>query len=70
MPRATITKALQDSSFYGAVAFFLVMAAFPFYWMVITTFKTNGDHYKVTHNPFWFNDPPTLQHFRYLNEKT
>jgi multiple sugar transport system permease protein len=70
MPRAIVTKALQETSFYGAVTFFLVLAAFPFYWMVITSFKTNADLYSVTHNPFWFNDPPTLDHFRYLFDKT
>jgi multiple sugar transport system permease protein len=70
MPRATVIKALQETSFYGAVGFFLVLAAFPFYWMVITSFKTNTDLYNVTHIPFWFNDPPTLDHFRYLFEKT
>jgi multiple sugar transport system permease protein len=70
MPRATITKAVQETSFYGAVAFFLVLAAFPFYWMVITSFKSNGDLYNVMHVPFWFNDPPTLEHFHYLFEKT
>jgi multiple sugar transport system permease protein len=70
MPRATVTKALQETSFYGAVVFFLVLAAFPFYWMVITSFKTNADLYNVSHTPFWFNDPPTLDHFRYLFEQT
>ncbi|HZP79840.1 MAG TPA: carbohydrate ABC transporter permease [Pseudolabrys sp.] len=70
MQRATVTKALQETSFYGAVAFFLVLAAFPFYWMIITSFKTNGDLYNVTNTPFWFNDPPTLEHFRYLFERT
>ena len=70
MPRVTVAKALQETSFYGAVAFFLILAAFPFYWMVITSFKTNADLYNVSHIPFWFNDPPTLDHFRYLFEKT
>jgi multiple sugar transport system permease protein len=70
MTRVTATKALQETSFYGAVAFFFVLAAFPFYWMVITSFKTNADLYNVTNIPFWFTDPPTLEHFRYLFEKT
>jgi len=70
MARVTVGKALQETSFYGAVAFFFVLAAFPFYWMVITSFKTNGDLYNVTNVPFWFNDPPTLEHFRYLFERT
>ena len=39
MPRVTIAKAVQETSFYGAVAFFFILAAFPFYWMVITSFK-------------------------------
>ncbi len=69
MQRA-IAKSLEETSFYGAVAFFVILAAFPFYWMLITAFKTNADLYSVTNIPFWFNDPPTLEHFRYLFEKT
>jgi multiple sugar transport system permease protein len=38
--------------------------------MVITSFKTDADLYNVAHIPFWFNDPPTLAHFKYLFEKT
>jgi len=70
MPRVTVAKAVQETSFYGAVAFFFVLAAFPFYWMVITSFKTNGDLYNVTNIPFWFNDAPTLEHFQYLFGRT
>jgi multiple sugar transport system permease protein len=70
MARLTIGKAVQETSFYGAVAFFFILAAFPFYWMLITSFKTNGDLYNVTNIPFWFNEAPTLEHFRYLFEKT
>jgi multiple sugar transport system permease protein len=70
MPRVTAATAVQETSFYAAVAFFLILAAFPFYWMVITAFKSNADLYNVEHIPFWFNDPPTLDHFRYLFEKT
>jgi multiple sugar transport system permease protein len=65
-----VGKAVRETSFYGAVAFFFILAAFPFYWMLITAFKTNPDLYSVTHIPFWFNDPPTLEHFRYLFEQT
>jgi multiple sugar transport system permease protein len=70
MPRKGFVGVLQETSFFGAVAFFVILAAFPFYWMVITSFKTNGDLYNVQNIPFWFNDPPTLEHFRYLFEKT
>jgi multiple sugar transport system permease protein len=66
-PRNTVAK---ESSFYAAVAILVILAAFPFYWMLITAFKTNADLYSVNHIPFWFNDPPTLAHFRYLFAKT
>jgi multiple sugar transport system permease protein len=69
MPRIVGTVA-RESGFYAAVAFFLVLAAFPFYWMLITSLKTNPDLYNVQHVPFWFNEPPTLEHFRYLFQQT
>ena len=69
MQRA-IANTLRGVSFYAAVAFFVVLTAFPFYWMVITSFKTNPDLYDVTNIPFWFNEAPTLEHFRYLFEQT
>jgi multiple sugar transport system permease protein len=65
-----VNTVARETSFYGAVAFFVILAAFPFYWMLITAFKTNPDLYNVTNIPFWFNQPPTLEHFRYLFEQT
>ncbi len=69
MPRA-IRNILKEVPFSLGVAFFVILAAFPFYWMVITAFKTNSDLYSVTNIPFWFNDAPTLEHFRYLFHET
>ncbi|HZA01707.1 MAG TPA: carbohydrate ABC transporter permease, partial [Hyphomicrobiaceae bacterium] len=40
--------------------------AFPFYWMLITTFKTTLDLHDTKNNPYLFNDPPTLEHLRVL----
>src|SRR5215211_1335285 len=34
---------------------FAILLAFPFYWMLMTSLKTNGDLYNVEHNPFVFN---------------
>ena len=48
----------------------VVFAAFPFYWMLITTFKTDGDLYNLQSDPYWFNAAPTLEHLRYLFENT
>ncbi len=65
-----IANTVREVSFYGAVAFFVVLSAFPFYWMLITSLKANSDLYNVTNIPFWFNEPPTFEHYRYLFEQT
>ncbi len=49
---------------------FSVLLAFPFYWMLITTFKGTSDLYDITNNPFIFNAPPTLEHLRLLFGET
>lgn len=50
--------------------FFVVILAFPFYWMLITTFKRSTDLYNLKNNPFLFNEPPTLEHLRLLFKET
>lgn len=65
-----VAKTTREVSFFVAVAFFVVLTTFPFYWMLITSLKTNSDLYNVTNIPFWFNEAPTLEHFRYLFEQT
>lgn len=56
------------------ILFFTVFAIFPFYWMVVTSFKQNSDLYvgasNTQHNPFIFNQPPTLDHLRTLFGQT
>ncbi len=49
---------------------YVLIAVFPFYWMVITTFKMNSDLYDLANNPLWFNEPPTLAHIEYLFQET
>ncbi len=49
---------------------FTGLLAFPFYWMVIATFKQNIDLYAMENNPFIFNLPPTLDHLRLLFMET
>jgi multiple sugar transport system permease protein len=48
------------------LAAFSALLAFPFYWMLITTFKRTGDLYNLENNPFIFNQKPTLEHLRLL----
>jgi len=51
----------------GVITFFL---AFPFAWMLITTFKRTSDLYNLKHNPFLFYEPPTLEHVHRLFAET
>lgn len=54
----------------AVLAIFLTQALFPFAWMAITAFKRDSDLYNPTNNPFLFNEPPTLAHFRLLFTET
>src|SRR6266699_1446728 len=49
---------------------FTILLAFPFYWMLITSFKQNLDLYTMENNPFLFNARPTLDHLRFLFTQT
>jgi multiple sugar transport system permease protein len=53
-----------------ALGIYTLVTVFPFYWMVVTTFKQNSDLYNVANNPLWFNAPPTLANVQYLLEQT
>ena len=55
---------------WATLATFGILLAFPFYWMAITSFKRTGDLYNLKNNPFIFNQPPTLEHLRYLFQET
>jgi multiple sugar transport system permease protein len=47
---------------YLPLVCFVVILLFPFYWMVVTTFKPNAELYNYkTYNPFWIAQP-TLDH--------
>ena len=55
---------------FGIVAAFTIFTAFPFYWMLITTFKQTTDLMKRENNPFLLNAPPTLEHLEVLFYET
>ena len=54
----------------GLIVLFSLFAAFPFAWMLITTFKTTNDLSDPNHNPFVFHAPPTLENLRVLFQET
>lgn len=56
----------RDYGPYLPLSPYLFVVLFPFYWMVITAFKRDNDLYNLTTAPFWFKEPPTLDHLRLL----
>jgi len=61
-----IRKIAARGGLYTLVATFAFFGAFPFYWMVIATFKTDHDLFSPLNNPFLFNEPATLDHLKLL----
>ena len=66
---------------YVVVGPFAIVLAFPFYFALVTMFKTNLDLSVQTHSPYAYNDPnghlhwdfwhyATTQHVRFLFENT
>ena len=59
--------------FYIPLVLFLIFLLFPFYWMIITSFRPDGELYRpwnsVNYNPFW-TWKPTWEHVEYLLEET
>ena len=68
--RRSRRRAMRSIVIWCVRIFFVVMLAFPFYWMLITTFKRSTDLYNLKNNPFLFNEPPTLEHLRLLFNET
>jgi multiple sugar transport system permease protein len=56
-------------TFYIPLAVLVLLTLFPFYWMLITSFKSDPELYNVDVNPFIVLKP-TLEHYIYLLRKT
>ncbi len=54
---------------YLPLAAFLFFALFPFYWMLISSFKGNPELYNLQANRLWIKNP-TLEQFQELFAKT
>jgi multiple sugar transport system permease protein len=72
--RGPMQRAMALVGHRAVILAFTAFAIFPFYWMVVTSFKQNSDLYvgasNTSHNPFIFNQPPTLIHLKILFQNT
>jgi multiple sugar transport system permease protein len=59
------TSAKRWVMIYAPLGIFVFVLLFPFYWMVITSFKPNKELLSRDGNPFWVIEP-TLDHFKKL----
>jgi len=57
---------VRRGGLYSILSIFAIFSTFPFYWMVIATFKRDHDLFAPLNNPFLFNEPPTMDHLRLL----
>lgn len=64
--KAERRRRLGRVSTYTAAIVFAFVAVFPFSWALISMFKQSTDLYVKDNNPFWFNEPPTLEHIELL----
>lgn len=68
--RRRALRLLKRVLLYTGALVFTVFAVFPFYWMALTSFKTNRDLYvgatDLSHIPWIFNETPTLSHWTLL----
>jgi multiple sugar transport system permease protein len=54
----------------AVVGLFTIFLSFPFYWMLVTSFKRTGDLYDLENNPLLFHQAPTLEHWKLLFSET
>ena len=59
-----------NGAHFAIIVGFTLFAAFPFFWMLITTFKETRDLLNTENNPFLYNEPPTLENLRILFTET
>jgi multiple sugar transport system permease protein len=68
--RISWRKVRKRTLLYVALAFYMAIACFPLYWMVMATLKNDYDLIDPTVSPFWFRRPLALDHFVYLFQHT
>ncbi|MGH8914559.1 MAG: carbohydrate ABC transporter permease [Acidimicrobiia bacterium] len=68
--KADRRRRLGRFGLYAAAITFALGAAFPFSWALISMFKQSNDLYVKGNNPFWYNEPPTLEHIELLFAQT
>ncbi len=66
--RTTAGRSLQRVGLYIPILFVLFLALFPFYWMLVTSFKPNRELTNLNINPFYPHSPTLMHYVRLLTQ--
>lgn len=66
--RATAGRPLRLLGLYIPILFVLFLALFPFYWMLVTSFKPNKELTNLNINPFYPHSPTLMHYVRLLTQ--
>jgi multiple sugar transport system permease protein len=64
-----MTASRRTVTIYLPLSLAAIVLLFPFYWMLITSLKTDRELIDLSGLPFWVFEP-TLEHYRYLFAET
>src|SRR4030066_2365053 len=68
MMRYRYTKLLKNGiTFYLPLCVVLILLLFPFYWMLISSFRFESEVFNFSESPLWVKHP-SLDNYRYLIE--
>ena len=59
-----LMKRVGDASAYFSIGLLLLFLLFPFYWVIVTSFK-GTEQIRTMRSPFW-PDPWTVEHYKYM----
>ena len=67
-PRTIGLRSLRVVGLYVPIAFVLLLALFPFYWMLVTSFRPNNELTNLDINPFYPHSPTLMHYMRLLTQ--
>ncbi len=67
-PRTIGLQSLRLVGLYVPIAFVLLLALFPFYWMLVTSFRPNNELTNLDINPFYPHSPTLMHYMRLLTQ--
>ena len=70
MVRSRGARIRSDLFGYANLVPYVFFVLFPFYFMIVTSFKSNAELYNLQSIPFWIQTGVTLDHYELLFKKT